>query len=98
MVLEIGISTLDMSISNLDLAISTLDMTISREDTSISTVEKNGRAERRMARRRILAHKPRHIQRCSADTAQQIEVRAIFMRKNNEVGNYSDAKPAFIAP
>lgn len=29
--------------------------------------------------------------------AEQIEVRAIYMQKNNETGNYSDAKPAFIA-
>jgi hypothetical protein len=29
--------------------------------------------------------------------AQQIELRAIFMRKNSEIGNYSDAKTAFIA-
>ena len=31
-------------------------------------------------------------------TAEQIEVRAIFMLKNDETGVYSDAKPAFIAP
>ncbi len=30
--------------------------------------------------------------------AQQIEVRAIFLLGNTEVGVYSDAKPAFIAP
>ena len=29
---------------------------------------------------------------------QQIEVRAIFLLGNTEVGTYSDAKPAFIAP
>ena len=30
--------------------------------------------------------------------AEQIEMRAVYVRKNAEVGNYSDAKPAFIAP
>lgn len=29
---------------------------------------------------------------------EQIEMRAVYMLKNDEVGNYSDAKPAFIAP
>lgn len=29
---------------------------------------------------------------------EQIEVRAVYIRKNDEVGNYSDAKSAFIAP
>lgn len=33
-----------------------------------------------------------------AGTAEQIEIRAIYILKNNEVGNYSDAKSAFIAP
>jgi hypothetical protein len=33
-----------------------------------------------------------------ANTAEQVEVRAIFLQKNNPVGNFSDAKPAFIAP
>jgi hypothetical protein len=30
--------------------------------------------------------------------AEQIEVRAFFIQKNNTVGNPSDAKAAFIAP
>ena len=29
---------------------------------------------------------------------EQIEVRAAFLQKNAVVGNFSDAKPAFIAP
>ena len=33
-----------------------------------------------------------------AGVAEQIELRAIFLRGNVEVGVYSDAKPAFIAP
>jgi hypothetical protein len=31
-------------------------------------------------------------------TGEQIEIRAIYMKGNNEVGTYSDAKTAFIAP
>ena len=33
-----------------------------------------------------------------ATRAEQIEVRCIYLRKNNLVGNYSDIKTAFIAP
>lgn len=33
-----------------------------------------------------------------AGTGEQIELRAIYMQGNDEVGNYSDAKAAFIAP
>lgn len=33
-----------------------------------------------------------------AGRAEQIEVRCIYLRKNNPFGNYSDIKPAFIAP
>lgn len=34
----------------------------------------------------------------AAGVAEQIEVRAIYLQKNNPIGNFSDAKPAFIAP
>lgn len=34
----------------------------------------------------------------SGCTGEQIELRAVYMQGNNEVGTYSDAKPAFIAP
>ena len=31
-------------------------------------------------------------------TGEQVELRAVYMQGNNEVGSYSDAKPALIAP
>lgn len=34
----------------------------------------------------------------AAGVAEQIEVRAVYLQKNNPVGNFSDAKSAFIAP
>ena len=39
-----------------------------------------------------------HVPPIVPGTAEQIEVRAIYLLGNQEVGVYSDAKPAFIAP
>ena len=39
-----------------------------------------------------------HLVPSTPGQAEQVELRAIYVEKNAEVGNYTDAKPAFIAP